>query len=80
MLRLGERRHIGRHPGLIVIDSPGAEESGASDFTRLLEELEAISRELPHLQVITASARAEQVLSVLPADRVRAAPKGETLW
>lgn len=80
MLRLGERAGVGRHPGLLLIDSPGAEETGGGDFTRIFGELQKIASELPHIQVITATTRGEVVRTVLTEHHVRIAPQGGVLW
>lgn len=80
MLRVGQNLGVGRHPGLLLIDSPGADEIEADDFTSILGELAAVASELEHLQVLTTSASADLVLSVLPPDRVTVAEKGKPLW
>ena len=55
ILKSGERRGIGRHPGLLFIDSPGAQELADDNLEDLMRELKAVSAELKHLQVFVAA-------------------------
>jgi len=80
LLRLGKRSGIGRHPGILLIDSPGAQEEADKDFTKEIEELTRVAGELEEVQILLASARASLVRRVLPADQMRIAPRGGKLW
>ena len=55
LLRIGKSLGVGRHPGLLIVDSPGSEELTAPDLAKLLMELKSISEEIPQLQVFIAS-------------------------
>lgn len=80
LLRVGNDARVGRHPGLLIIDSPASEEMDANDVRQMLSELTQIGEEVG-LQVITSSANAELMLSVLGPDAVRVPPTGaELLW
>jgi hypothetical protein len=57
LLRVGVRQGFGAHPGLIMIDSPGAEEVATEDVAALLKALSSLREELPNLQVIVATAQ-----------------------
>jgi hypothetical protein len=70
LLRVGERLGVGRHPGLLLIDSPGGEEMVEGDVAAILGELETVCHELPTLQIVCATARAAQVRNALPEDRI----------
>jgi hypothetical protein len=65
LLRVGQERGLGRHPGLLVVDSPGAEEVSAGDLTAVLGELQAIARETEGLQIIIGSANASAIADKL---------------
>lgn len=70
LLRVGERLGIGRHPGLLLVDSPGGEEMVELDVGNVLKELEDLCKELPQLQVVCATARADDVRALLPEERI----------
>ena len=70
LLRVGHRRGAGRHPGLLLIDSPGGEEMVEGDVTAILRELGAICEEMPDLQLICATARAAEVREAIAADHI----------
>jgi len=80
LLRLGHRLKIGRHPGLLLLDSPGGDETGAEDISAILKALAELAAELPVLQVIAATARADLARGHIEADHLRIAPKGGYLW
>jgi hypothetical protein len=80
LLRHGIRTGVGRHPGLLIIDSPGAEEVNRGDLELMLQGLVQLTETAPQLQVIIATARGQEVASVIPTDQLRLAPAGERLW
>ncbi|EGX59228.1 MULTISPECIES: hypothetical protein [Streptomyces] len=80
LLRHGIRTGVGRHPGLLIIDSPGAEEVDRGDLELMLQGLVQLTETAPQLQVVIATARGQEVATVIPADQLRLAPAGERLW
>lgn len=70
LLRAGHEAGIGRHPGLLLIDSIGREEMNVTDVRQLLEELVQVATETG-LQVITTSAQGDSLAAALPAGAVR---------
>jgi hypothetical protein len=80
LLRVGRVRGLGRHPGLLVIDSPGAEEVSDIDLAALLGELQVIAGETTGLQVLVASANPQSIISVLGEERCRAALDNDFVW
>lgn len=80
LLRHGIRTGVGRHPGLLIIDSPGAEEVDRGDLELMLEGLVQLTAIAPQLQIIIATARGQEVASVIPSGQLRLAPAGEHLW
>ncbi|MEV4116534.1 hypothetical protein [Nonomuraea sp. NPDC049695] len=80
LLRHGIRTGVGRHPGLLIIDSPGAEEVNSDDLQLMLQGLVQLTRIAPELQVIIATARGQEVASVISADQLLLAPTGQRLW
>jgi hypothetical protein len=80
MLRIGERRGVGRHPGLILIDSPGDEEIVDENVTQMFRELDRLASDLAHLQIFVASARPAQMEDNVSPERLRIATGGAFLW
>jgi hypothetical protein len=80
LLRVGAKRGVGRHPGLLFIDSPGSEETTDSDFSALVSEIVSVAQELPSLQVFITSARPGDIAAKVPKENLRFAAKGQYLW
>jgi len=80
LLRVGQERGLGRHPGLIIVDSPAAEEVSPDDLTAVLSELKAISRETGGLQIIIGSANAGAIVDQLGEQWCRSAAGDDYLW
>lgn len=80
LLRVGRRRSAGRHPGLLFVDSPGAEEVVTDSLTQMVTGLVEVADELD-LQVVVATARLRDVQAVLTAEHLRVPAEGQsTLW
>jgi hypothetical protein len=75
-----EKNGVGRHPGLLMIDSPGAHEVAQKDLDELISGLKEITQELPHLQVFVASIASAAVLGHLPKERLQHAHGNDALW
>ncbi|MEU9836279.1 hypothetical protein AB0D67_32485 [Streptosporangium sp. NPDC048047] len=80
LLRHGFRSGVGRHPGLLLVDSPGAEEVDSGDLRHMLEDLVRLTQSNPELQVIIATARGADAQEVIPAGRMLLAGPGQRLW
>jgi len=80
LLRVGQERGLGRHPGLLIIDSPAAEEVSSDDLTSVLSELQAISRETEGMQIIIGSANASAIIDQLGEHFCRSATGDDYLW
>ncbi|GKS08976.1 hypothetical protein PSTH1771_28190 [Pseudomonas syringae pv. theae] len=80
LLRVGQSLGVGRHPGLLIIDSPGSEETSEGDLAKLLTELRRVANETQGLQIFIASANAPAVLNALGKSQCRVAPEGGYAW
>jgi hypothetical protein len=80
LLRVGQNLGVGRHPGLLIIDSPGSEETSENDLAKLLTELRRVANETQGLQIFIASANAPAVLKALGEKQCRVAPEGGYVW
>jgi hypothetical protein len=78
LIRVGRRRGIHSHPGMLVIDSPADVEIVPGDVKILLEQLRALGDE-DGLQVIIATAH-EEAWAVFPAERLIVGPDGQHLF
>jgi hypothetical protein len=80
LLRVAQVGGPARHPGLIVIDSPAAEEVADANLDEMLTELESLAGDIGRLQVLLATTRADAVAAALPPERIKHVPEGHTLW
>lgn len=80
LLRVGLERGFGRHPGLLIVDSPAAEEVSEIDLTAVLSELQAIANETPGLQIIVASANTPAITAQLGEERCLIGGSDGYLW
>ncbi len=80
MIQVGERRGVGRHPGLIMIDSPAAQEVAPEDLRELLSGLKTVCEELPHLQIFVAGMTSKAMSDHIPSGRRRESANGGYLW
>jgi hypothetical protein len=79
LLRVGQQ-HGGRHPGLFLIDSAGAQEMIQTDLAETLQQLQAICDETEGLQIIAATANRELTRAVIPDARTKIAEAGAFMW
>ncbi|MEQ1715310.1 MAG: hypothetical protein ABL907_04895 [Hyphomicrobium sp.] len=80
ILKSGERRGIGRHPGLLFIDSPGAQELADDNLEDLMRELKVVSTELEHLQVFVAAIASPPMLAHVDPKRVLRKEGEDWMW
>lgn len=71
LLRVGRELGIGRHPGLLIIDSPAAEEVYDMNLQALLGELRKIAKETYGLQVLVAGANRDEIVKALGEEHCR---------
>lgn len=79
LLRVGTSAGVGRHPGLLLIDSLGREELNPDDLITMLQELQQIARDTP-LQIVATSAYGDILERALPENSLRLSGAGERLW
>jgi tetratricopeptide (TPR) repeat protein len=80
LLSVAEKRKVGRHPGLLLIDSPGAQEVSDNDVNSLIEGLKELTTELPFLQIIIASRATDVILNQIDIDHRKHAKGNDYLW
>ncbi|WUH97762.1 ATP-binding protein [Spirillospora sp. NBC_00431] len=70
LIKHGYAESIGRHPGLLVLDSPAAEEMPESDLATMVEALGVVAEEA-EMQIFVATRNATPLVELLPeANRV----------
>ncbi|SDH71505.1 ATP-binding protein [Pseudonocardia oroxyli] len=79
LLRVGAAHGVATHPGLIMIDSPKAEEVQDLDATTLFRELAKVAEEQA-LQVVITTRDYDLVHAVLDEAHSIEAVEGEPLW
>jgi hypothetical protein len=78
LIRVGRRRGIHSHPGMLVIDSPADVEITRGDVQTLFDRLRALGDE-EGLQVVLATAH-EEIWQAFPGERILAAPDRTHLY
>jgi hypothetical protein len=80
LMKVGHRRGIGSHPGLLFIDTPGAQETADEDLAALAGRLASLCQEVPNLQIFVATRRFDVFdTAATPACRLVATGDG-ALW
>jgi hypothetical protein len=65
---LQARHGLGKHPGFLIIDTPGTAEVNEADFVAMTQDLARINAEYgDHVQILVATARPE-ALQFLPPE------------
>ena len=80
MLKVGEELGVGRYPGLLLVDSPAAQEIALEDLEQLIGGLVDLADEIKHLQVFVASVASKAIRSRVDESRVRQALGDDYLW
>ncbi|WP_413657875.1 hypothetical protein [Paraburkholderia phenoliruptrix] len=71
MMKLAIGTGQGHHPGLLFIDSPGAEELSETDLNAMMNEIRALCDETSNLQIFVSSARGGTFKDAVPKERQR---------
>lgn len=80
LVRTAKKFGAGRHPGLLLIDSPGNEEMTDADVQEILAQLRLLTSETPDLQILLATARQAIVEKVVPSERIKGPMLGGALF
>jgi hypothetical protein len=80
MIRVSETRGVGRHPGLLMVDSPGAHEVTIDDLSEFIICLQDATRDFQHLQIFVASISSPVITANIQMNRTRYACGDESLW
>jgi hypothetical protein len=80
LISIAENKGIGRHPGLLLIDSPRREEITDKDVAQIVYGLKTLTKELPYLQVFLAATASEGILGYFDEDHRKYAKGDDFLW
>jgi prefoldin subunit 5 len=80
LISIAENQGIGRHPGLLLIDSPKREEITDKDVAQIVAGLDTLTKELPYLQVFLAATASEGILGYFDEDHRKYAKGDDFLW
>jgi hypothetical protein len=79
LIELGHRDGVGRHPGLLFVDSPAAEEIPEADLKIMLEAMTAVAEETD-LQIVVATTHGPMLSAVLPKANLLVATGTDFVW
>ena len=71
VVEVARLRGYGRHPGLLVLDSPAAQEMSNADFAALLARVQAVVADAPGIQVLVGAVARPELTAVVPRERCR---------
>ncbi|NKQ57658.1 hypothetical protein HFP15_32835 [Amycolatopsis sp. K13G38] len=75
----GHRAGVGRHPGLLFIDSPAAEEIPADDLQIILEAMRTAAEETS-MQIVVATTHSSLLTALLPPGNALVAMGDDFVW
>lgn len=79
LIELGHRDGVGRHPGMLFVDSPAAEEIPEADLKIMLEAMTAVAEETD-LQIVVATTHGSMLSGVLPKANLLVATGTDFVW
>lgn len=79
LIELGDREGVGRHPGLLFVDSPAAEEIPEADLRAMLQAMTAIAEETD-LQIVVATTHGPMLSDVVPKGNLLVAAGTDFVW
>ena len=79
LIEVGHSHGVGRHPGLLFVDSPAAEEIPEADLRTMLMAMTAVAEETD-LQIVVATTHGPILSSILPAEHLLVATGTDFVW
>lgn len=79
LIRIGHRDGVGRHPGLLFIDSPAAEEIPEADLRTMLQAMSAVAEETA-MQIVVATTHGAMLREMLPPENALVASGSDFVW
>ncbi|AZL04633.1 hypothetical protein [Brevibacterium aurantiacum] len=79
LIKLGHRDGVGRHPGLLFVDSPAAEEVPEADLKIMLEAMSSVADDTD-MQIVVATTHGPMLSAVLPKSNLLVATGTDFVW
>lgn len=79
-VEVSRKRGLGRHPGLLMLDSPGSEEVASEDFQEMLLSVSNVAKDMGGVQVIIGTVYRKELESVIPEAQRRRAKSDDYLF
>jgi len=79
-VEVARARGLGRHPGLLILDSPGAEEVVDADFHEMLANVSRVAHEMGGVQVFIGTIYRKELEDVVPRSHRRHAQGDASLF
>jgi hypothetical protein len=79
-LTVAKQRGFGRHPGILVLDSPASAEMSHDDFAALIGAVNVAVRDLPGIQVLVGAVIRPELEPVVPISNRKEAKGSATLF
>lgn len=80
LMLVAQHRGVGRHPGILFLDTPGAQELRDADLEAFARGLSAVAAELPTLQIFVATRHVREFAAAVPPTHARIAVGEEMVW
>jgi hypothetical protein len=71
---------VGRHPGLLVLDSPAAHELSKEHYSAVLAGLQSLVKDRPDVQIVVGALMSEQISEAVSSQHLRYAKQGDKLF
>lgn len=79
LIQQGRNEGVGRHPGLLIVDSPGAEEINQDDFDTMIEALNR-EAEAAEIQIFIGTRHTDELIDLLGESRCRIGRGNNFVW
>jgi hypothetical protein len=79
LIEIGHSDGVGRHPGLLFVDSPAAEEIPEADLRTMLKAMATVA-EKTDLQIVVATTHGPMLSRVIPAENLLVATSTDFVW
>lgn len=80
LMKVANQRGVGRHPGILFVDTPGAQEVAPKDLEALARGLAEAVAEIQGLQIFVATRRVAEFSSAVPSAHRRVAKGQARMW
>jgi len=80
MIQVAEQSGIGRHPGVLLVDSVGSHEVVNEDVSQIVTGLAKLSESLPTIQIFLAGIKNDAILQHVPPESVVRNRSDGYLW